>query len=626
MSRPSFSNIDLWLFELAEGNLTPDQVAQLELFILQNPELDIDRDMWEGAKLNSVPVSYPEEKSLYRRKPVFGYYGATAMVFLLILCTFGYSYFYFDAEGAFHANSENSVSANESAVSAREAQLKSEIKELQNLVGSLENQLKSERGRSSQQAAVEQSSVVSERNQYQQEFNQGVNETGSSRVVSLQTTNASQPPISQSEEDFTLQSSHESEALTALSGREEQSPFDLESNHFESFAQPAENEQANDPLSAAASLEPESLEPIASTRMELPSTAENIVITKKTTNATSGGTFGSNYEKSFKYRLSQFGRDMQRIMDNPLALQNFRDPIYHVPDALSNDLNFGATGTIVSPRVQTLSRLQWYGQPNEMMSNRLSIDGYSYALRGGIGVQMSHGYYHNGGIQSSDLALTYSPKFSINRNISVEPAFRFKVGNKQLNAGRMEGVTEVEMMQGNTIAYYSDGTTPIGKNLWYKDLGLGLNVNTKWFYASAQVDNVFRHQDNIYSHDLANKRRAGSHFVFTAGTDWESRRTRLNSKQGVFGLSPYFVYQKFESVDEAWLGANFRWHWFTLGGGVSSNLDPAASIGMKFKHFSVIYNADYLQSNLTQQRSLSHQVTLRIVGKPNRIGQRLLNL
>ena len=49
MSNPSFSNIDRWLFELNEGNLSPEQVHQLKVFLLQHPELDIDKNMWELA-------------------------------------------------------------------------------------------------------------------------------------------------------------------------------------------------------------------------------------------------------------------------------------------------------------------------------------------------------------------------------------------------------------------------------------------------------------------------------------------------------------------------------------------------------------------------------------------------
>jgi len=167
-------------------------------------------------------------------------------------------------------------------------------------------------------------------------------------------------------------------------------------------------------------------------------------------------------------------------------------------------------------------------------------------------------------------------------------------------------------------SFYSDGQAPVGKNLWYRDLGVGLMVNTEWFYISGQVDNIFRHNDNIYENNIAEPRKAGLYYSLTAGTDWVSQNKKMS-------FSPYFVFQKNENLSEAWLGANYRLNWFTFGAGVSSLLDPTASIGLKFKHFSLQYTADYLMSNMTQTRSLSHQVTIRIVGKPNRFGKRLLN-
>jgi hypothetical protein len=86
------------------------------------------------------------------------------------------------------------------------------------------------------------------------------------------------------------------------------------------------------------------------------------------------------------------------------------------------------------------------------------------------------------------------------------------------------------------------------------------------------------------------------------------------------------VYQQKEKLSEAWLGFNYRWGWFNIGGAISSNLDPAASIGLKFKQFAINYNADYTRSILTNQQTLSHQVSLKFMGKPSRSGQRLLNL
>lgn len=52
MNSPNHENIDHWLFERLEGNLSPDQEQALSLFLLLNPEYDIDADVWEKTKVN----------------------------------------------------------------------------------------------------------------------------------------------------------------------------------------------------------------------------------------------------------------------------------------------------------------------------------------------------------------------------------------------------------------------------------------------------------------------------------------------------------------------------------------------------------------------------------------------
>ena len=52
MNSPNHENIDHWLFERLEGNLSPEQEQALSLFLLLNPEYDIDADVWEKTKVN----------------------------------------------------------------------------------------------------------------------------------------------------------------------------------------------------------------------------------------------------------------------------------------------------------------------------------------------------------------------------------------------------------------------------------------------------------------------------------------------------------------------------------------------------------------------------------------------
>ena len=54
MTSPNFENIDLWLFDYVEGNLSVYQKELLENYILNHPELEIDLDMWNMAKIPVV--------------------------------------------------------------------------------------------------------------------------------------------------------------------------------------------------------------------------------------------------------------------------------------------------------------------------------------------------------------------------------------------------------------------------------------------------------------------------------------------------------------------------------------------------------------------------------------------
>jgi type IX secretion system PorP/SprF family membrane protein len=321
----------------------------------------------------------------------------------------------------------------------------------------------------------------------------------------------------------------------------------------------------------------------------------------------------TDYKESFSSRLSKAKRALARMMDNPVALKNLKDPYYHIPALQAMDVNFGSVGTLLATRVQTLSRAQWLGEENQQFMNQISVDGYAYGIRGGLGLQLNNGYYANGQIMNSSAAITYSPKFSVNRNILVEPSIRFKMGNKSLNSSKITDLGQAEMDRGNVYEFYPSGSAPMGKDLWYRDMGLGLMVNTKWFFIGVQGDNLFKHYDNIYSN--ATEKRAGRHFIATIGTDYESQRENI-------GLSPYIVYQQNEQLSEAWLGVNARYEWITMGAAVSSNADLVGSLGMKFNRFAVTYNMDYTHSYLFDKQIISHQLSLRFVAFSNKNRQK----
>ena len=575
MSGPSFKNIDLWLFELAEGNLSPAQTQQLELFLLQYPEIDIERDMWNAAKVQPQTTVYPDQQQLIKKRPIGWFYLASAAS-IGILFTIAVSDY---------SISNNSV---KSQILVANVENESKISQLEGEVVRLKAQLKT--------SSKKRLNVLE---QYRTDDTYTISSSSdvSSKVIST---------------DKTLNNEYFSATNNEIDLLTNTSPVGLLNENNE-----IENALTSSFVNDYSSEEREVVELEKFRGIQATQNIED-VIAKNYERKNKFPTFSSSdYSVSLKNKMKKATRTLQRMMNNPIALTNYRDPSFHLPGKLNNDINFSSTGTMLATKVQAMSRLQWYGEDNEQLINQLAVDGYVYGMRGGLGLQLNHSTYRNGAINISSAALTYSPKISVNRSISVEPSVRFKMGAKTLASSKMEGVDKVEIDRQNVYDYYSEGTSPIGNELWYKDLGLGLMVNTKWFYVGAQVDNLFEHYDNMYSSDFSNQHKASNNFIAVAGTDWVSKDKSM-------GISPYLLYQENEHLSELWVGVNFRYNWFVIGGGVSSLLDPGASLELKFDHFSVKYNADYTMSSMTEQRSLSHQLTLKFIGETKKFGRRTL--
>ncbi len=590
MSKPSFSNIDLWLFELAEGNLSEAQIEELEMFLLNHPELDIERDAWEMAKVDQSTHVYEKQDQHMRRKPVAMYsaIGATAIFMISVLGCYQYynlGDFANSASGELISNVESTSNQVEET-----KRLALEVNELKVKVAELEEANRLLQNNQNTTAVTTTEGVTSEMN---------ANENNRNGHSSRSEVTANSFYSGGTEGNGNISYPFEgTDNITATSYDSDQSGHQFYTDRSGGY------------------LRTHQARPIDFSAFE-----DKNRIRYYSSNSAGGA---STKRLSMKTRLDRMARSIQRMMDNPIALKNSRDPHYHIPGVLPQDVNFGAVGTLLTTRVQTLSRLQWLGTSNEQLYNQIALDGYSYGMRGGFGVQLGHTMLNNGGVHVGNVALTYSPKFSVSNVISVEPSIRMKMGSKLLDHNQMDGVEQVEMNRGNVEDYYPNGTTPIGKQLWYKDLGAGLMVNTKWFFAGVQADNLFNHQDNIFSNDYASPKTAPTEVFATIGTDWESKK--LESRNKVMTLSPYLVYHSYGNLDELWLGMNYRFNWITVGGAISSELEPAASVGMKFKHFAIQYNADYSLSRMMDENFLSHQLTLKFLGKTSRVGKRIYSM
>ncbi len=563
MSNPSFDNIDKWLFEYTEGNLSSQQETQLKQFLLQNPNLEKDLDAWQNATVKSVPVVFPNIDS-HIRKPIAWWIPAAAVSFVFGTISLAWVNENTNVSQLVALDSAHMVSAIQVENSAEKGEAYFESKNNNKtpnfmLVGN------------------GSTSVVF-----------GHNWNNKIPVYSGLVGNVNAFEVNDFHSNYPLEIESVNQSLNIKKDKIEGAEFKLKNDNS---------------LSSSASNSASDIEELTKNTKSEPR-AEN--------------KYGSSYNNSFLSKLKSIALKIVRMTDNPLALSNSKDIYYHTPGMQAMDVNFGSAGSLSTPRLQSVSRAQWSGRANQQISSQISFDTYVKSIRGGIGFQVNHVYYGGGAYQIGQFALTYSPKFLVSKNIVIEPAIRFKMGNTRLQNQKMIPGQLVELDRQNQRTYMGEGVNAQTQDLWYKDVGFALMTNTKWFSAGIQIDNLGRHQNNIYN-STTEKDRQGYHLNATLGADYVSR-----SK--LFSFSPYLMCQKVENLSEIWGGSIFRYKKLTTGGGYSSLGDYAGSIGFKTNRLMLTYAIDFTQSLVLNERLLSQQLTLRLLTNRNRIDYRMLNL
>jgi len=564
MSGPSFSNIDRWFFEYVEGNLSPEQEAQLEAFILNHPELELDLDAWKSATIEPSYYEFPNQNTLLqpekKKRRIIPFYWSTIGAISLGLILF--------------------------LIWPNDQTNKSSIQ-------------------------------FTPKNNKDNKANYPTRQNHALRASKTSVTNSKYTSNHPNFSGFNYQPIQYSSSLShsllnsCLPTTIEIEKLTMNNNTINSVTN---NESSLRTIqiesdTTISSINSDKTEQLVSS----PSNTETITdLSKNNKNI-------KNKELTLLNKLEKSVRNLNEFMEKSVGLKNTRDHQVHVPGMSQIDANFSSAGDVSSTRFRSLTRAQWIGKDNQQLSNNFSLDWYSKSIRSGFAVQGKYVYYSNGVIQDWNTALVYSPKIALSRSFLIEPAIRFKMGNKLLDGNKVSGINQVEIDRTNSLDFYPDGSTPIGKLLWYRDIGASLLLHSKWFYAGFQMDNLLHHQDNIYSNNISNPRKTGTHLNIYAGTDYES-------KSGNFSFAPYFVYDQFENRKEAWGGFNFQCKALAFGGAISSKSNLAVSLGLRLQKFSVTYQFDNTHSQLLGYKAMSHQLGITINSKVSRTPRRYIRI
>lgn len=558
--QPTHENIDRWLFDYTEGNLSAEQEQQLELFLMNHPDLELDMDAWEMSKVDVAPMVFERKELLYKKR---SYKPALALLSLLILFTTGISLLYSNQKQETQTTSINAQSGKKNTARTEQKIANTTIKRTES------DQSVSSVNGPSLYTPVSTPYETTRNTTDHLSLNASTEQSSLSRV---ELTNESTHPVAEDPSDYRLSNS---QIPISTMEFERINLHNLKGMIVGGYRTDFKNEA----LSLTAELDASVI------------SLGNIKLFKK----------------------------IDQLLSKDIGLSNNQSYDYTMPGQSNLDLNFSSVGTTSQTRFQMISSIRSLENPAQFkLNNQLSLDAYSRNMRSGFGIQANYDDFSTGLIRNGNVALIFSPKIALSRKISLEPAVRFKMGTHTLNEQKMVNESSVEYNTGQVNQFQFDPNLAIGRTLWYRDLDAGLTIHTPLFFLSGQITNIFKHNENIFSNN-GETMAASRNVNLITGTQYISRNEKL-----IF--APYAIYQHSNYQKQLFGGFTFKAGKAQLGLSYGNLNTGSVSFGYVGKNFALIGQSGFGTLASTQQRTYTHQLTLRIHSSVSKKARRYISL
>lgn len=562
MTSPNFENIDLWLFDYVEGNLSVYQKELLENYILNHPELEIDLDMWNMAKMPVVETLAHDLQIKKKRENRYAYY-TTSIISAVIILLIGKS------------NEINNLKLDLNE-SIQTSDLQVEIIKKEGLKDAYKINSKK-----SSSTSVKTKSLIIENEMQTMQSSSVARLTNANPTSEMQHTviSPNREPINYNTYRHTSSKNElREEGIDVLAIRPQKLPIQLKGVvNSESYSS-----------------------------IELTETSE---VTNKKKSGLSG----------IRLNTKSMFNKIDRILSKSIAFSNYRDHFYIIPGIASNNINLSATGSTSQTRFLSTSRARWFGTSNEKLSQEISLDGYARSIRSGIGAQVNYDTYANGTIQDWNAALIFSPKIALSRNISLEPVARLKIGNKILDANKADNNSLSLYNNENPQIFTFDTAQNIGRKLWYRDLDAGFTINTKVLYIGFQAENLLNHVENLYQNEQSSSNPIPTTYSVLAGTQYLSRNEKIS-------FHPYIYMRSNVNRTSYYTGFSFDLDKLFIGASYGTDDEYSGSLGLSLNRFALLIQTTRAYQPQLNQNLFTHQLTLRINSPMSKKNRRYITL
>lgn len=566
-------NIDRWLFDYTEGNLTNEQEELLEKFLLNNPDLENDLEAWQNATVSSPTFEYKNKEDLKRKRKILPFFLVGSFILTGIILPM------FLKDNGYDENlkiSKKNLSQNEKVAEENRSSLQNALNHYSNKGITPLQMDKSEENKIKPASSKKY-------------FNE------------LTLSNKAIPEISE---------------FNGIQFSQHNAKQNINDSHKQNLNEPTNR---NNKISEVnfSNLEENSIVTLAKTPLNSLKVDKYLLNYDETNDQI---TSESNSSSLGNLGLKKLLNNVENFVEKDLGLSNIPDHTYALPEYSNIDVLFSNIGATSQVRFQSISSARWLESSEQRkFAQQIAFDGYSRNAQSGFGLQVNYDYFGNGSIQNWNTNLLFSPKIALSKSVSFEPALRFKLGNKIISENRIKNHSFIAYESNEIQQFNFDSSLAIGNKLWYRDLDLGFTINTPYFYFGGQVINILRHQNNIYSNYVNQDMRANNLFNLILGTQYLSRNEKIQ-------FSPYCFYEKSVSQQKVFGGFSLKINKLMIGGSYGTGKITTGTIGLSTRNFALLAQSSYGNSIALNASSFMHQLTIRINSTMNKKSRRYITI
>lgn len=308
-------------------------------------------------------------------------------------------------------------------------------------------------------------------------------------------------------------------------------------------------------------------------------------------------------DKDGKIKKNKKSKFLSQFKNKELALTNTHDPIFIKTNSNPIENNLALVGGLEMTRFKANLSNRWMKSVNEQNIGSLTVDTYLDKLNAGVGINANTTMMNKGLLKTSSFGVTYSQRIQLKESVSINIGIKYDYNMTENNNLNSDNFLPLEFKQ-NQLMSFSNSLHQKNKSVSH-NFSSAVWYDGQFLYGGINLDNIksIKKQNN-YANEFAEYINPFK-FAIQLGTDY-----RRNVYSALI-ISPQVNYSYELNRSELWLGSSLKYKRFVTGIGATLSHSYKANIGIQGDKVRLIYAFDVSKSAAESKYYGTHEISFR---------------